>query len=220
MATMADALPGHALGNVAGERWCTGTLVSADLVLTAGHCFDGQDGSTGWVTPFTLGPSGQPLYAEPAQLAKLQKANFLYQIDRATGQLRQASAFPVVELVEYRRDGLDYAFIRLGANGDGKLPGQIFPKAEMLTRAPIASEPLAIIQHPHGWPKKIEAGKVLQVNGSVVLYNDIDTYGGSSGSGVRDGEGKVIGVHTNGGCNAGGNRGVTTQAIAEASDEI
>lgn len=220
-ATLAERLPDHALGNVAGARWCTGTLVAEALVLTAGHCFDEQKGSSGWLTPFKMSSSGQPEFAKPAALARLQKANFLYQINGETNQLRETMSFPVVELVEYRRQGLDYAFVKLGPNAAGKLPGAIFPVAEVLTRTPIVTEQLAVIQHPQGWPKKIEAGKVLKVDGSLVLYDDIDTYGGSSGSGVRDGQGKVVAVHTNGGCNTnGGNKGVTTAAIAEASDEL
>lgn len=33
-------------GNVSGVRWCTGTLISNDLFLSAGHCFDQNGG--GW----------------------------------------------------------------------------------------------------------------------------------------------------------------------------
>ena len=36
-------------GNVAGVRWCTGTLLPNGLFLTAGHCFD-QD-ANGWQLP-------------------------------------------------------------------------------------------------------------------------------------------------------------------------
>ena len=218
--TMLERLPGHALGNVAGARWCSGTLVGQDLVLTAGHCFDVQKGATGWFSPFKI-VSGQPVFAKPAELAKLQAVNFLYQINGTTGVLREAITFPILELVEHRLQGLDYAFVRLGRGEDGKLPGETFPIAEVVTRAPVVDETLAILQHPQGWPKKIEAGKLLSVAGSTALYNDIDTYGASSGSGVRDAQGKVLAVHTHGGCNTdGGNRGVTTAAIAQASNEL
>ena len=54
-----------------------------------------------------------------------------------------------------------------------------------------------------------------------MFYSNLDTFGGSSGSGVRDDIGDVIGVHTNGGCRTDGtgvNRGVTMPAIAAVSD--
>lgn len=170
--TMAERLPGHALGNIAGARWCTGTLIGHNLILTAGHCFDVQRGTTGWITPFAI-HGGELAFVQPAQLAKLQIANFLYQINGETLVLREAVSFPVVELVEYRRLDLDYALVKLGPGADGKLPGQIFPVAETLTRVPIEDELLAVIQHPQGWPKKIEAGRVLKVVGSFAWYNDI-----------------------------------------------
>lgn len=68
---------------------------------------------------------------------------------------------------------------------------------------------IAIFQHPAGAPKKIEAGTVGDVAGATVYYKDVDTLGGSSGSGIRDKNGILIGVHTSGGCPYKGNAGVT-----------
>ncbi|APG86816.1 hypothetical protein SAMCCGM7_pB0100 (plasmid) [Sinorhizobium americanum CCGM7] len=85
-------------------------------------------------------------------------------------------------------------------------------------------ELLTIIQHPQGDPKKIEAGKLLSFDTRDLLYSDIDTHGGSSGSGVRNSAGAVIGVHTNGGCVPdvpdSANRGVSMPAIAAVSDML
>ena len=36
-------------GNVSGVRWCTGALISPNLFLSAGHCFDQTGG--GWQRP-------------------------------------------------------------------------------------------------------------------------------------------------------------------------
>src|SRR5688572_29954198 len=39
-------------GNVAGVRWCSVTMISPDLLLTAGHCFDeGTAVANGWSWP-------------------------------------------------------------------------------------------------------------------------------------------------------------------------
>ncbi|MEO8383119.1 MAG: serine protease [Acidobacteriota bacterium] len=222
-ATIAKKLPGYSPGNVGGERWCTGTLIGADLVLTAGHCFDVQDESaTGWISPFKLGPDLKPMPAPSAELAKLQVVNFGYQVNAKTGAIRKPTVYPVVALLEHRRGDLDYAIVRIGPGSDGKLPSAKIPAAAVSTSAPVLNELIAVLQHPQGKPKKVEAGHVLKVDSSEVFYDDIDTLGGSSGSGVRDKDGKVIGVHTNGGCTTegGANRAVTTAAIAQVSDFI
>ena len=36
-------------GNVAGQRWCSGTLIADDLFLSAAHCFEPT--LSGWKTP-------------------------------------------------------------------------------------------------------------------------------------------------------------------------
>lgn len=220
-AEIRSRLPDHSPGNVAGNRWCTGTLLDNHRVLTAGHCFDVADGGGGyWVTPYKLGTDGSPQFASPDELATLQVVNFGYQINGATGEIRDAKVYPIVALVEYREGGdhLDYAVIELGPGADGKLPGDVYEPADVSTRAATIGENLAIIQHPHGDPKKVEAGKVLGTSGAILYYDDIDTHGGSSGSGVRDREGTVIGVHTNGGCQHSANRGVSLNSVADVSD--
>jgi hypothetical protein len=217
---IAEKLPNHSPGNVPGERWCSGTLIAGNRVLTAGHCFDVQDGKWGWISPFTLDPnSGDKVFAPPKVLATLQVVNFRYQINGSTGAVRTPSVYPILDLIEYRNGSLDYAIVQLGANAAGDLPSVSFTAANVLTRGPVVQELIGLLQHPQGDPKKVEAGHVLKVDGTKVYYDDVDSLGGSSGSGVRDGSGSVIGVHTNGGCtaNGGANRGVTTQAIAGES---
>ena len=51
-------------GNLSGVRWGTGTLVSPDIFLTAGHLFDQYGG--GWIRPKR---NGEPL--APEKLATL-----------------------------------------------------------------------------------------------------------------------------------------------------
>ena len=59
------AYPNSAIGRVdfrqAGRRyWCTGTLIDADTVLTAGHCVhDGLTGADGWSTRVTFAPGAE-----------------------------------------------------------------------------------------------------------------------------------------------------------------
>lgn len=197
-------------GNVSGVRWCTGTLISANLFLTAGHCFDSTGG--GWIRPRVNG-TNNPI--SPSEIARNMHVNFNYQVD-SNGTPRPEQEFAIVDLIEYRLGGLDFAIVRLeGA------PGHIFGIGEVSTVDANVNDMLCIIGHPAGQRKRIEAGPLTSFQGFRVRYNDIDTLGGNSGSAIwRASTGKIIGVHTNGGCTTvgtGSNFGVRISRILEES---
>ena len=200
-------------GNVAGQRWCTGTMISNDLFLTAGHCFD-QTGGT-WQRPRVNGTSN---IISPDQIAENMSVEFNYQAD-STGTIRTPTSVAVVELVEYRLGGLDFAIARLAGS-----PGSQWGVARMAEDDGAVNDMMCIIGHPAGQPKRIEAGPITSFQGDRIRYNDIDTLGGNSGSGLlRESDGCIIGIHTNGGCNAamtGSNFGVKITALRRESPTI
>ncbi len=200
-------------GNVKGARWCSGTLICEDLFLTAGHCFD-QD-VNGWRVPRD-DDTGAAI--TPEEIALNMHVNFNYQVD-PSGNLRAEERFPVVELVEYRLGGLDYAIVRLGGR-----PGRRFGTTRISADDAEVGDMLCIIGHPAGQPKRIEAGPCTDLHDNRIGYDDIDTLGGNSGSGIlRSPDGRIVGVHTNGGCNVdrtGHNHGVRISSIINASPTI
>lgn len=197
-------------GNVGGVRWCTGVLISEDLFLSAGHCFD-QTGGT-WQRPRVDGTSD---VIPQAEIARNMHVNFNFQ-DDPDGQPREEVEFAVESLLEYRLGGLDFAVVRLAGR-----PGRQFGVGRIASEDAAVGDVLAIIGHPAGVPKRIEAGPLTSFDGNSIRYNDIDTLGGNSGSPIwHSPSGLVVGVHTNGGCSTGGggsNSGVRISRILEES---
>jgi hypothetical protein len=149
---------------------CSGTLISDDLFLSAGHC--------AYVMNDTV--------------------RFDYQVD-GNGVFRAPRDFRVTQVVEQEwNSSFDYAIVRLA----GK-PGREYGHAAIAAVDPPGGSMLAIIQHPAGDPKKIHAGPLLDYSSAVGanwFRHQVDTVGGSSGSGVLNLHGELVGVHTNAGC--------------------
>ena len=154
---------------------CSGTLIANDIFLSAGHC--------GYAVGDTV--------------------RFNYQRDTA-GDVRGGEDFAVTEIIEQVNSAtLDYAIVRL----EGQ-PGATYGFARVAAREPAVDELITIIGHPGGVPKQISTGprvNIASALGDNWFRHQADTLGGSSGSGVIDSTGKLIGVHTNAGCSTGAN---------------
>ena len=203
-------------GNVSGVRWGSGTMIADDILLTCGHLFDREAGD--WSLPKRNGSSQ---VISEMEIAANMKANFNFQVD-PEGNLRPEQSFPIVELIEHRLGGLDMAICRIGG-----APGATFGKAEVSATDAEVPEMICIIGHPAGQPKRIEAGPATRISGNLVHYNDIDTLGGNSGSGIwRASDGKIVGIHTNGGCtrsspgDGGSNFGQRIEAVIAVSPTL
>jgi hypothetical protein len=168
----------------------------------------------------------------PADLALLMKVNFGYQWARKTPRVARAGeSFPIVKLLEIGDDlpavdgaKLDFAILQVGRASDGKLPGDQYRVANLdasLARLDGVKH-VTVIQHPNRKPKKVAAGSMVGVDGPHIRYKNVDTHDSSSGAGVIDQDGFLVGVHTVGGCDAfgGTNGGVTLNAIARVSSLV
>ena len=149
---------------------CTGTLISDDLFISAGHC--------GYLVNDLV--------------------RFDYQVD-ASGVARATRDFRVTQVIEQEQNAsYDYAIVRLAGN-----PGREYGHAAIAAVDPPAGSTVAIIQHPARDLKKIHAGAVLDYSSGVGanwFRHQVDTIGGSSGSGVLNTDGQLVGIHTNAGC--------------------
>lgn len=200
-------------GNVAGLGWCTGTLIDDDLFLTAGHCLDNKDSAH---LQLPREKDGSPL--EPAEMAR----EFTVQFRFETPALPEAKSYPLVvdvlRLEEYSPANPDYAILRLSGS-----PGFNNGVARVSGSDSKPDLPIALLQHPQAEVMKVGAGNVARLLGPKITYA-IDTLDGSSGSGILDAQsGKLVGIHTNGGCMQDGdgeNYGVTIGALTAVSQML
>lgn len=180
-------------GKDSSSKFCSGTLIGKDLFLTASHCVEGSNATSKYVA-------------------------FNYEKAKGSSTVLPQTHYKVAEVIEeggsYK---IDYAILRLEGN-----PGEKFGFKKLATE-PEKNSPLTIIQHPSGETKQVEAGTRGLTNSGVYMgYGDIDTEPGSSGSGVLDDKGSVVGVHTNGGCGMSGgeNKAVKMSEILKVSKTV
>jgi V8-like Glu-specific endopeptidase len=215
--------PDYNIGSISGKRWCTATLVTQDLLLTAGHCFETWEDRIN-NTPYRIRADGKTRdYVSPYQLAKLMVVNFNYQLDKESFQPREPTRVPIESLVEYKEKDLDYAIAKLADHDEQGRPLPQLKTAKLAKEIPVAGETISIIQHPNGHLKQIENGSVYQIDDEWLYYADIDTAAASSGSGVRNIFGELLAVHTNGGCDDPQyltNKGLLISRILRDSKEL
>ncbi|MEZ6235210.1 MAG: GC-type dockerin domain-anchored protein [Phycisphaerales bacterium] len=149
--------------------FCSSFLVGTDLIATAGHCVGpGDEGQVAYIFGFDQ----QSATIGPDTVIPADNVYIVTQIvDRALG------------------GDLDYCVSRVDRPVVGRTPLPVRRSGE-----PAAGDPLIMIGHPWGLPKKIEdGGQVQGVNpGQGFFTANVDAYGGNSGSMVINGNTGVI----------------------------
>jgi len=190
--------------------WCSGTMISENMYLTAAHCVEDAD------YPFNISE-----YLVTSNWV----IDFDYQYIGGTDTLRQRTHYGIDEIVERGRtdiddpNGLDYAILKINNytnNYDisaGIRAG--FTRVEGDPSLVDESNEILIIQYPALYGELVDSGIISDIldNGKMLQYsNNTYTFNGSSGSGVLGLNGKLVGVHSK-----TSNKGVNIIKIIEKS---
>lgn len=198
------------------EGICSGTYVGNRLVITAAHCLSqAWWSSRGYDFPsYEVGGERRSLTS--GQFARLLVVDFNYQANlQLLASADDLKPFPNREPLPFRVSGivsprppakldhvdLDYAVIGI-IGTDVQLAGRQLGLAKVSTNTPKSNAGVVIFQHPLGDVKKVAHGRIDSVADRIL--HTATTEHGSSGAGVLDREGNLIGVHVEGGCDADG----------------
>lgn len=167
---------------------CSGTLVAADLIMTAGHCYEmaKQDCKNySWVFDYKVSSA-----------------------DQASVTVSNSSVFSCKKVILKKNDtdaGIDHALIQLDR------PVKDRPFAKLASGEIRKGDPLVLIGHPSGLPTKIAADAfILEVLTSSFKTN-VDAFSVNSGSGVFHAtSGEVVGILSSGRADYDGKDGCTS----------
>lgn len=206
-----------------GITFCTGTMISPDLFLTAGHCVDPAIFGDVWPTDIFGNPLSQ------ADGVAAMDVRFDKQLD-PFGNPKPVVSFDVGALVEVAWTGFvhptlyeDYAILRISGS-----PGDTWGWSPVTDRRPVSGSQMTSISVPtfvdSEVPDPVTLNQKVVDTGAETRRvdkrwdaRDIDIMGGSSGSPLFNEDGQVIGVASTINCDTGSANWFAVDAIAETS---
>ncbi|HEX7168708.1 MAG TPA: vWA domain-containing protein [Acidimicrobiales bacterium] len=175
--------PGHMPGDPEIVSTCSVTLVEPNVVVTAGHCIEIPGGS---------GLAG----ATKVALASSVSFDFETECNFTVPAGYNPVFHKVTRLIKYRMDfnPFDYALLEI------EVPpaGLGIPPVDMRNDLPAINEEVFGVHHPNAAVKKISppapAFDRTTAVSPFIKTDEIDVSGGSSGSGLFDTAGRIVGV--------------------------
>jgi V8-like Glu-specific endopeptidase len=152
---------------------CSGTLIDAQHILTAGHCVEADTDCDGSTWPWLFG--------------------FYFEAPGRLHTLTSDDVYQCARVVVYQNDDRgDFAVVELDRPVVGHTP------APIRRTQPSVGMPLTVIGTPNGIPLKIAGNAHLVSIAGATLVADIDAFEGNSGSGVFDDDGAIVGIEVAG----------------------
>lgn len=189
-----------------GTSGCTATLISEKCAITAGHCGRHTD-----YMEFDV-----PLSSDEGVINSALPEN----------------KFKITKILDYENlsHGNDWMVFTLGRNSiSNEYPGTRRGYYEIKSSIPQAGDFISVSGYGNDSEKfknycqQRSWGTLIELTDNSKIYHNADTTSGSSGSAIIDyRSGKIIGIHTDGGCNYGGNRGTyikSTKRLRSAIEE-
>lgn len=198
---------------LADKGECTGTLITRNIVLTAGHCVspryfaDYQNVQTPMIW---FGNKWR--HITRSEMALLYEVEANYRLANVASEQTDQSGLlalrPRARVTERIASAYQEAtttptpdFALLRVDFEISVGQQLSLGLNRLSYAvPKSGAPLAIIQHPDGETKQIAIGTAARATAERIYYRNISTVGGSSGAGIYGANGSLLGVHVEGGC--------------------
>lgn len=152
------------IGEVSEIKWvnepslavCSGILIDKDLVITAGHCFEG--------------------------VGSCEDYSIAFWYDNSSTVFEKIRSVGCKEVIKHKNElfseGLDYALIRLEHAVN-------FPATKVFNKKINVGDAVYALGYPLGSPKKKAEGKIREFNGETNVYSsNLDVFQGNSGSPV------------------------------------
>jgi V8-like Glu-specific endopeptidase len=170
-----------------GDIFCSGALIGADLILTAGHCIGSESDCK--TSRFVFGYAIKSAWEKaPTTLPETE----IYSCDEII-----VSTHPHKSAYGRYPNTPDYALVRLDRKVSGHVPLPVTKLANLKLRDPVFA-----IGFPSGYPVKITDGATVRefLRKEGYFTTDLDAFAGNSGSPVFNSNTyEIEGILTNGG---------------------
>jgi hypothetical protein len=147
--------PGHRFAKQPTAAYCSGFLVSDEIIVTAGHCI--------------------------RDVSDCQRTQFIFDfaktvIDQEDFYVPSTSVYGCQEIIARETGANDFALVRLNRKVTDRVPLNVRRSGSL-----SIGEQVMLIGHPMGMPSKISDGGIVQSVGQKILAS-VDAFAANSGS--------------------------------------